>query len=171
MPAGASDRIGRTFVQRCSNSRRNSCHRSTGTYCVRRPAQPDYAGCFIWFDRIAAEPHHADCAAGTTGDAPDRGNSRHRRRFDPCDAGRAAAADRGIGIQAIDTAHRNTARIAHSGTASAVNSGAAAVARNEDASTNRSSGIACIGRWRQTACGFPGNARTGSAYCCFAVTA
>ena len=51
------------------------------------------------------------------------------------------------------------------------NNGAAAVARNEDAITNRSGGIACISRERQAVYCFHGNARTGPAYCCFAVAA
>ena len=160
---GISGRTGRSFVRHRPGSSGCSCHRGTGIYCVRGSAQPD---CSLWFGQsssIAAEPHHAACAAGTAGDAADRGNSGHRRRFDPCDAGRAAAADHSIDIWAIDTSLSGTARI--------TNSGAAAVARSEDASTNRTSSIACIGRWRQTACGFPSNTRTEPAYCCFAVTA
>ena len=163
MPAGASDGIGRTFVQRCSNSHRNSCHRSTGTYCVRRPAQPDYAGCFIWFDRIAAEPHHADCAAGTTGDAPDRGNSGHRQQLAPRNTGHAAAADHSIDIWTIDTAH--------SGTDHTANNGAAAVAYDKGANASHAGGIACIGRRRQPACGFPGCACAGSSSRCISIAA
>ena len=163
MPAGASDRIGRTFVQRCSNSRRSCCHRGTGIYCVRGSAQPD---CSLWFGQsssIAAEPHHAACAAGTAGDAADRGNSGHRRQLAPRDAGRAAAADHSIDIWAIDTSLSGTARI--------TNSGAAAVAYGKGTNASHASSIACIGRWRQTACGFPSNTRTEPAYCCFVVTA
>ena len=83
--------------------------------------------------------------------------------FSPCVAGRAADADCGIDIWTIDTAH--------SGTASAANNGAAAVSRNEDASTNRFGGIACIGRERQAVYCFLGNVCAGPAYCCFAVAA
>ena len=147
MPAGVSNRIGRTFIRHRSGSRCSSCHRGTGTYCVRGSAQPD---CSLWFGQsssIAAEPHDTACAAGTTGDAPDRGNSGHRRQLAPRDAGRAAATDRCIDIWTTDTAH--------SGTDHTASSSAAAVAYGKGTNASHAGGIACIGRRRQPTCGFP----------------
>ena len=160
---GISGRTGRSFVRHRPGSSGCSCHRRTGTYCVRRPTQQNGTGCFGRFGRIAAEPHDAACAACTAGSAAGKVNAKCRCRLSSCDAGRAAATDRCIDIWTTDTAH--------SGTDHTASSSAAAVAYGKGTNASHAGSIACIGRRRQPTCGFPGCACVGSSSRCIPVSA